>query len=139
MRKLKLRAESADDVTVISSALQDAILKVGEIDYSSRDRHVTLRVSRYLHEHAPARVLSGLRIDSVMDIKSTGIDRSDPDALMVFLSMEFTPDDEPPGGFLSLKFAGGGEIMAKVEAIDLIMVDVSRPRRTGHRPVHPDI
>ena len=139
MTKLRLKAHEEDDIVVISSALQDAILKVGELNYSKTDRHLTLRVSRYQHEGAPARVLCGVRIDGILSLKSRGINRSDPDALMVLLSVNFTKDGTPPGGYLSLNFAGGGELLAKVEALDIMLVDMSEPRPTQRRPLHPDV
>ena len=48
---LKLRAEGEDDLVVISSALQDAILKVGEISYNQDGRFLSLRLSRFRHEN----------------------------------------------------------------------------------------
>ncbi len=137
--KLKLKAESQDDILVISAALQDAILRVGEIYYNRIDRFFTLRLSRFAHEDrsSDSRVLTGLRVDGVMHMKSRDIDRKDPEAMMVLLSIEFDPDDAPPGGLLSIKFAGGGEIRAIVESIDVIMADVSEPRQTDKLPLHP--
>lgn len=139
MGKLRLKADSADDIVIMSSALQDGILKVGEIDYSKHDRHLTLRVSRFQHESTSARVLCGVRVDGVLGLKSKDIDRADPEALAVLLAMEFTPDDTAPGGFMSFQFAGGGEMLAKVEAIDVMLVDISEPRATKIRPIHPDV
>ena len=140
---LKLRAETKDDLVVISSALQDAILKVGEIDYDSKARFVSLRLSRFKHENqnVAERVQTGFRIDSVLGIKSRQIDRSDPEAFAVLLSVEFeksTQSKEDPSGVLQLIFAGGGEINIDIECIDLILADVSMVRATDKLPLHYD-
>ena len=42
MSKLRLRAESQADLEIIAAAVQDAILRVGEINYDLRGRSLTL-------------------------------------------------------------------------------------------------
>ena len=41
MSKLRLRAESQADLEIIAAAVQDAILRVGEINYDLRGRSLT--------------------------------------------------------------------------------------------------
>ncbi len=146
--KLKLRAETEDDLIVISSSLQDAILKVGEIGYDRTGRNVNLRLSRFRHEaektnkrNTGERIQAGLRIDSVLSVKSRNIDRTDPDAYAVLLSIDFLPGSvaaDDPSGELRLVFAGGGEICAAVECIDVILADISDVRMTDSLPLHYD-
>jgi len=139
---LKLRAETEEGLVVISSALQDAILKVGEIVYNNRGRFLTLRLSRFRHEqdNKAERVQTGLRIDSVLNIKSRGLDRTDPDAYAVLLSMGFEPSKEKgdPSGLIHLVLAGGGELAIKVECIDVILADTKEVRTTDKLPIHYD-
>ena len=137
---LKLRAETVDDLTVMSSALQDAILRVGDIQYDTQGRAVMLRLTRFRHEAEAAqeRVLCGFRIDSVLSLKSRGLDRSDPDAMAVILAVEFKPAKTAPEGELHIILAGGGELRADVECVDVILADVADPRTTDKRPLHPD-
>lgn len=138
-KPLKLRAETQDDLTVLSSVLQDAILRVGEISYNALGRALSLRLSRYKHEAngTSERVLCGLRVDGVLGLKSRGIDRSDPDAMAVLLALEFSAGKSAPEGELRFILAGGGELCASVECIDLIVSDVAEPRKTDRRPLHP--
>ena len=137
--KLKLLAETQDDLKVISSALQDAITRVGDIDYAPKARALTLRLTRYRHEDKDAsqRVLTGLRIDSVLSLKTKGINQSEPDAMAVLLSLDFVPGETPPAGRLHLVFAGGGELLAETECLDITLADISDPRDTDKRPLHP--
>ncbi len=67
-----------------------------------------------------------------------GLDRSNPDAFAVLLSVDFDAAPEPPGGVIRLMFAGGGEIALNVECVDVILADVSRPWPTRRRPKHGD-
>ena len=81
MTKLRLKAETQDDLSIIAAAVQDAILRVGEITYNMRGRSLTIRMSRFRHEQdVGARAESGLRIDGVLNVKTRGIDRKDPEA-----------------------------------------------------------
>lgn len=138
MTKLRLRAESQEDLQVISAALQDAIIRVGEIDYSFKSRSLTIRMTRFRREENGAeRVLAGLRIDGVTRLRSKGLSREDPEGLAVILSVEYAESDQPPGGNLSLVLAGGGELLAEVECLDVTMADVSSPRITDKMPLHP--
>jgi len=140
---LKLRAETEDDLIVISSALQDAILKVGEIIYNNRGRFLTIRLSRFRHEQdkKSERVQTGLRIDSVLNIKSRALDRADPDAYAVLLSLRFeaSKEKDDPSGLIHLVLAGGGEIAIKVECIDIILADTAETRETDKLPLHYDV
>lgn len=133
---LKLIANDSDDLKIVASALQDAILRVDDIDYNVDDRSVTLRMSRFRHEARKAeRVETGLRIDGVTAIQSQGIDRTNPDAFLVLLDASLSEDDAP-AGLLTLTFAGGGALRLQIEALDMILADVSEGRRTRHRPDH---
>jgi len=94
-------------------------------------------MTRFRHEaDAGERVQAGLRIDNVLDLKTRGIDRTDPKALAVLLALSFTSSDTPPGGILYMTFAGGGILRAEVEALDAMLADVSEPRKTDKIPTH---
>lgn len=137
MTKLRLRAETKADLEIIAAAVQDAILRVGEISYNMTGHALTLRMSRFRHEQDKgARAQSGLRFDGVLNVRTRGIDRSDPEAMAVLLSIEFEETDAP-AGIMKLVFAGGGELHADVEAMDVILADVTDARDTDKLPLHP--
>ena len=138
MTKLRLRAETKADLAIIAAAVQDAILRVGEINYNMTGRFLTLRMSRFRHEaDMGARAQSGLRFDGVLSVKARGIDRSDPEAMAVLLNLDFEETDVP-AGIMKLIFAGGGELHAEVEALDVILADVTDARETDKLPLHPE-
>ena len=51
---LKLRAEDAEDLAVISSALQDAVGKIGDIAFDAGARRLTLGLNRFRWEDRAA-------------------------------------------------------------------------------------
>jgi len=138
MSALKLLAKDADDLKVIAAALQDAIMRIRDITVSRSSRSLSLRLWRFRNESDKnERVLTGLRLDGVLDVKARGIDRSDPDAMIVLLNIDFKADDTPPGGQINLQFAGGGEMQLTAEAIEIICADISDPKPTDKIPIHP--
>ena len=138
-KPLNLRAECAEPLGVISAALQDAITRIADIHYAPSAHALTLRMTRFRHEDEDAseRVLTGLRADSILSLQSSGIDKADPEAMAVLLSIDFTAGDDAPGGTLDFTFAGGGRLRAAAECIDLTLADVSEPRKTDKQPLHP--
>ena len=138
MSKLRLKAETQADLEIIAAAVQDAILRVGEINYDLRGRSLTLRMTRFQHESdKAARAQSGLRFDGVLGVRTRGIDRSDPEAMAVLLNIVFNETDKPAGA-ISLIFAGGGELQADVECLDVTLADVTDARQTDKLPLHPE-
>lgn len=139
---LRWQAEDSHDLTLLSSALQDGIVEVGNISYDRKGRNFTLLLSRFrweLDDYGKGqRVAAALRIDSVLAVKARGINRTNPEGKAVLLSCEFVADDEPPSGQMRLVFAGGGEIAIDVECIDAMLVDIANPRNARARPDHSD-
>jgi hypothetical protein len=136
-RRLKLRAEDAQDVAVVSAALQDAVAKLGDIRFESQGRRLTLALNRYRWEAGGrARCRSALQIGSVLKVEARRLRRDAPDAVVELLAVAFEPAEEPPGGVLLLQFAGGGDLRVSVECIDMVLADVSEPWPTPRRPQH---
>ncbi|MBL4853047.1 MAG: DUF2948 family protein [Robiginitomaculum sp.] len=137
-KRLRILAETGGDLTVISAALQDAIVRVGDIYFDRKGRSLVIITNRYSHEtQNPGRLKSGLGLHNVLSVKMKNIDRSDPDAFLVLLSIEFIPADNPPGGEVRLVFAGGGEISADAECLEVRLIDIQAPRTTKSIPLHP--
>ncbi|MEP6342875.1 MAG: DUF2948 family protein [Maricaulaceae bacterium] len=139
MTALKLLAKDSDDLGIVAAALQDSILRIADISYNKTSRSLSLRLWRYRNEGIEQeRVLTALRFDDIMDVKVRDIERSDPEALLVFLDAKFTKGKVAPGGEILLQFAGGGELQLSVEAIEVILSDVSEPKKTDKVPIHPE-
>lgn len=133
---LQLLAEDAEDLAVLSAALQDAVAKVGDIAFEPRARRLTIALNRYRWESGTRqRVRSALQIGSVMALQARKIRRDRRDAVVELLAIGFEPG-EAPGGLLTLSFAGGGDLRAEIECIDAVLADVSAPWPTPNAPLH---
>jgi hypothetical protein len=132
---LRLLAEDAEDLEIISAALQDAVVKVGDIQYQAAARKLTLAANRYRWEAKGERVRAGLQLGGVMAVKAKNIRRTPKDAVVEVLAVSFEPG-EPPGGAVTITLAGGGELRCEVECIDAVLADVSQPWPTRKTPAH---
>jgi len=135
---LRLLAEDAEDLAVISAAMQDAVAKVGEISYEAKARRLTIAFNRYRWEAAGSeRVRSGLQLGGVLNVQTRKIRRSPRDAVLEVLAVTFETG-EAPGGTITISCAGGGDIRAVVECVDAVLADVSEPWPTPRTPRHAD-
>jgi hypothetical protein len=133
---LRLLAQDQDDLAVISAALQDAIAKVGDISYEAKARRLTIAFNRFRWEAGSRqRVRSALQVGGVLALQARKVRRDRRDAVVELLAIGFEPG-EPPGGVLTLSFAGGGDLRADVECIDAVLADVSEPWPTPRAPAH---
>lgn len=133
---LNLKAETAEDLSVISGAVQDSILRVQGIMYDQKAKSLTLGLQRFRREAAkPSRILSGLRFDGVLAVKSSGIDKGKPDAFLVLLSIAFEPEDESAGELI-FEFSGNGKLRAKAECLEAMLLDRGEPWAAKSVPDH---
>lgn len=135
---LQLLAEDQDDLAVISAALQDAVAKVGDISFEASARRLTIVFNRFRWEaEGRQRVRTALQVGGVLSLQARNIRRAPKDAVVELLAIVFEARD-PPGGILTLSFAGDGDLRAEVECIDIVLADVSRPWPTPRAPKHAD-
>ena len=132
-RRLQLLAQDAEDLAIISAALQDAVTKVADIAYEAQARRLTIGVNRFRWEaEGGQRVRSGLQLGGVMQLQARKIRRHAKDAV---LEVTFEPG-EAPGGTVIISCAGGGDLKATVECVDAILADISDPWPTPRTPAH---
>ncbi len=138
--RLKLLAEDADDLAVISAAVQDAVLKVGDIQFEPAARRLTLTLNRFRWEAGEGRgerVRAGLQFGGVMKLQARRLRREAPEAVVCLLAIEFAPNGgEDPGGAVVLRFSGDADLKLEVECVDAALADVSAPWPTRRRPGH---
>lgn len=145
---LRLLAQDADSLDVISALLQDAVLTVGDMRYDRKRRRFGLLLSRFRWEDVPQaeragrayeRVRALLMIEDVLAAQSHTLDISKKSSALDLLSIRFFPDSGD-GGRLRITFAGGAEIVLTVEVIEVSLNDVTRPHTaaSGHKPSHSD-
>lgn len=133
---LRLLAQDDEDLKVVSSALQDAIAKVGDIRFSPSDRTVTLALNRFRWEAGGGeRVRAALQLGSVLSVQARRVRREPRDAVIEVLAVTFEPG-EAPGGAVLLSLAGGGDFRIEVECLDVALADISEPWPTRRAPQH---
>ena len=133
---LQLLAQDVDDLAVLSAALQDAVLKVGDIAFEARAHRLTIGLNRFRWEgDRRERVRSALQLGGVLKAEARKVRRDRKDGVLELLALDFEAG-EVPGGFLTLRFAAGGELRVHVECIDAVLVDVSTPWPTRSAPSH---
>ena len=133
---LKLLAEDAEDLAVVSAALQDAVAKIGDIHFDKKARALTIGFNRSRWEQkGPERVRCGLQLDSVLSVQARRLRRGAKDAVVELLAIAFVAT-EAPAGIVTLTFAGGGDLRCEVECVDAILADVSAPWPVRNKPKH---
>jgi hypothetical protein len=143
---LRLVAQDGDDLKVISTLVQDAVLPVTELQFDARRRRFALLLNRFRWEdrdqaerlgRAYERVRSVLVVEDVLKVQSLGFDRTDKDLVLSLLSLDFAPGQDGTGR-LTLTLAGDGAIALDVEALEVRLDDVTRPYRapSGKVPRH---
>ncbi|MBO9558683.1 MAG: DUF2948 family protein [Caulobacter sp.] len=139
---LKLLAQDAADLAVISAALQDAVAKIGDIRWDASARTLTLACNRFRWEggsqkRGGERIRSALQLGDVSGVQARKLRRDAKNAVVELLSVTFEPA-EAPGGAVLLTFAGGGDLKVSVDCLDVILADVSGPWSTPRRPGHAE-
>ena len=135
---LRLLAQDADDLAIISAAVQDAVAKVGDIAYEPKARLLTVVFNRFRWEAGVRqRVRSALQLGGVLSVQTRKVRRDRTDAVVELLALTFEAG-EAPGGAVTLSFAGGGDLRAQVECVDAVLADLSEPWPTPRKPAHDD-
>lgn len=140
---LRLMAQDAADLGVISAAVQDAVARPVEFAYEPAARRFTAPLIRFRWErvHGDAtgpdeRVHSALQVHDVLSARARGFSLNDPDAVLSLLALHFEADAEGPGGELRFVFAGDADAALRVECVEVMLSDVSEPWAARRRPAH---
>ena len=146
-KKLKLRAEDEEDLSIVAACLQDALIAVGDIKYLPDDQRFVLIANRFCWEALPCdpdsvaspadcfeRVHSGLRFENVTAVRQRGIDKLDAGQLLELLTIQIE------GKALVLVFAGDAAIRLETSQPLCFIEDLDEPWPTKWRPSHaPDL
>ena len=145
---LRLKALDTEDLGVIAALVQDAVFPASEMTWDRKARRFAILLNRFRWEDADKarlrkrsyeRVQSVLAIEDVMKVQSQGVDKTDPDMVFSLLSIGFVPSEDGMGR-VELTLAGDGMIAVEVEALEVLLRDVTRPyvAPSGKVPGHPE-
>ncbi|MDQ2067232.1 DUF2948 family protein [Xinfangfangia sp. CPCC 101601] len=143
---LRLLAQEAGDLPVLSALLQDAVLTGADVTYDRRRRRFVALLNRFRWEDREEaardsrpfeRVRSVLTVEDVLSAQVMGIAPGQKDEVLSILSLTWEPQEEGSGR-LTLTFAGDGALALQLEALELRLDDVTRPylAPSGRQPDH---
>lgn len=146
-RPLRLKAETPEDIPVLSALVQDAVFTGADLRWWRKGRRLDLLLNRFRWEDVPAaerarrpweRVRSVLSVQDALAVASQGVAKGDADTVLSLLSLGFEPGEDGTGT-LVLVLAGDGAFRVAVECVNIALTDVTRPYRapSGKRPDHP--
>ena len=134
---IRLRAEDAADLAVISACLQDSLIAVRDLAFDRDERRFVLVANRFRWELAPnggnfERTLCGVAFAEVDGVAYRGFRRGEDDRILSLLTIR--PQDS--GRVIDLEFSAGASIRLSVGAIRCQVRDLGEPWPTGWQPDH---
>lgn len=143
MDQLKLIAVDREDLEVVATHLQDAIVKIGDIHWRPWEKRLVMGLNRFDWEctlcgdpHFKRR-RTALRFERVHACKCRNMRAEDRQAVLNLLTIEFDESD-PPGGSVLLFFSGGAELRLDVECLEAELADLGPVWDTTCCPAHGD-
>jgi hypothetical protein len=143
MEPMKFVALDQDDLEVVSTHLQDALVKVSDIMWRPQEKRLVLALNRFDWLSAEGispelrRCRAALRFERVTACKCRSVNPHGKDDILNLLAVEFCETD-PPAGYVTLTFSGGGELRLDVECLEVELADVGPAWPTNTRPIHGD-
>lgn len=142
MNALKLIALDDQDLSIVSAHVQDAVMKVSDLEYLPSAKRFVLTMNRFVWEAKTGlfrqhneRRQAVLHFDRVLGAKTNGIPRDKPAEILSLLAISFI-EISKPAGIVELIFSGGGTIMLDVECIEARLADIGGAWEATSRPVH---
>ena len=145
---LNLNIHDAEDLSVLSAAMQDFILRVADMIFLPKRRRFALVGNRFKWEEVSKvgaqaeegqqlyhRVRTGIHFDGVMAVKTSNIQLGRSEAILDLLALTYDSKEDGMGE-ITLVFAGGGAILLGVECIDASLSDMGQPWVTPRKPEH---
>lgn len=140
---LKLIAQTPDDLTVISSLMQDTTVLVGDMAWLPKEQQFALVGNRYRWEKKGwfrrpkgERVRTAMHFSGINSAQLTGIDLSQKEEVLDLLNIE--AHETGIGVSILLNFAGEASIRLSAETIDAVVTDLTDAWEARARPSHKD-
>ncbi len=140
---LKLVALDEDDLKVLSAHLQDAVLRMSDMAWAPSEHRFAAMLNRFdwlaaVEDDGASnlrRCRCALRFDKVKRAQVQNIKPGDPSAFAELLAVTYE-QTEPPSGYITLYFAGGGAVRLDVECIEGQLCDLGVAWKTATKPQH---
>lgn len=142
MNQLKLVALDEQDLEIVSAHVQDAVVKVGDIEFQAPTKRFALAMNRFAWEAKTGffrpkyeRRRAIVHFDRVLSAKLHGISRTKTEEVLELLAIRFLPS-EHPAGVIELLFSGDAAIRLEVECIEARLTDTGAAWQASSRPIH---
>jgi hypothetical protein len=141
MQPLKLIALDPDDIAVVSTHLQDAVVKVADIVWLPSEHRLVIGLNRFDWEACGCedpcykRRRTALRFDRVMAFRCRNVDCKAKDTVLNLLAVEYDETDAP-AGTVTLIFSGGAALRLEVECLECELTDLGPTWDAKARPEH---
>ncbi len=138
---LRVLVTDNDDLAVVSSLSQDAVVRVGDIRHDHRAKTVLVTMNRFCWEAKrfirPRRSRAALQINGVLSIRAKGIAQGKQNGVLSLLHINFEAlEDEAPSGMVQMVFSDKATLAIEVEMLDMLLLDISGPWGAKSRPKH---
>ena len=136
--KLKLSALDADDLAIISAAVQDALVAVRDCAYLKDEKRFVLLLNRFRWEDDPeagtgfSRTHSALVFNEVTGVRHHDIPTGQPDRMLEVLAVALENDRS-----VLVRFSAGRAIRLEIGRLACHLGDVGEPWPTPWKPAHP--
>ena len=141
MQPLKLIALDPDDISVVSTHLQDAVVKIADIVWLPAEHRLVIGMNRFDWEACGCedpcykRRRTALRFDRVMAFRCRNVDCKSKDTVLNLLAVEYDETDAP-AGTVTLIFSGGAALRLEVECLECELTDLGPTWDAKARPEH---
>lgn len=137
---LHLTAFDQEDLNAISVQLQDAVLKLGDIQFDRRRHQFAFVANRFAWDAHPEkqRRRTGVRFNHVLQAKRFTIAAVAPDTILSLLAIthEYAAGKNDPAVQLTLHFSGGHKFKLVAECIDVQLDDLGPAWGASSEPQH---
>lgn len=143
---LRLRAEDAEDLAVISACLQDALVAVRDLAYDRAGRTFVLVANRLRWEACDGgaaagdrveRTLCGLEFDEIDGVAYRGFRRGEEDRILSLLAIRSAPSTAGAAALtIDLEFAVGATVRMAAASICCRARDFGEPWPARWLPDH---
>jgi len=138
---IKFAVLDEEDLEVVSTHLQDAVVKVSDVLWRPAERRLVVALNRFDWEAAQAdkpeyrRRRAALRFERVLSCKCRDVNPAGKEAVLNLLAVEYAETDAP-SGTVTLIFSGGGALRLEVECLEAELADLGPVWTAAACPTH---
>ena len=141
MDLLKFVVLDEEDLEIVSTHLQDAVVRAADVLWRPREHRLVVGLNRFDWEAAQnanpeyRRRRAALRFERVLSCQSRDVNPAGQDATLNLLAVEFAESDAPSGQ-VTLTFSGGAQLRLEVECLEAELADLGPTWTATACPAH---